>query len=183
MRISGPADIDSNHVVDLCRRAVPGGVPLWVSHVPLAGKPQMECFPIVAEHVALQGGEAVIGWAVWEVPGVYIEAEFHSVWKDPSGVLHDLTPRPIPCESILFLPDSTRQYRGRQVDNIRQPLAKDREVYRYLHLVSRTFELMNAGDLAEQYGEISLPPKAAKEYRKVLGELAKLQARLDRRYP
>ncbi|MDA7086518.1 hypothetical protein PH586_09020 [Pseudomonas sp. SA3-5] len=183
MRHPVPASLAATYTTDLCLRAVPGALPISVPYEPLAGKPQMECFPIVAEHVALHGGEALIGWAIWEVPGVFIEAEFHSVWKDASGLLHDLTPRSIPFEAILFLPDSTRQYRGRQVDNIRQPLAKDLDVYRYLYLVSRTFELMNAGDLAEQYGEISLPPKAAKEYRKVLGELAKLQARLDRRYP
>lgn len=40
----------------------------------------------------------------------------------------------------------------------------------------------NAGPLADQHGEISLPPKAAKEYWKIMGELAKLQTRLDRRY-
>ena len=151
-------------------------------HEPLAGKPQLECFPTVAEHVAEHGGESVVGWAVWEVSGVFVEAEFHCVWKAPDGTLHDLTPRPIPLESILFLPDPTRQYRGRQVDNVRQPLVDDRDVYRYLYLVKRVFELTNAGPLAEQHGEISLPPKAAKEYWKVMGELAKLQARLDRRY-
>ncbi|MBS4151966.1 hypothetical protein [Stutzerimonas balearica] len=68
------------------------------------------------------------------------------------------------------------------MDNVRQPLVDDRDVYRYLYLNKRVFELTNAGPLAEQHGEISLPPKAAKEYWKVMGELAKLQARLDRRY-
>lgn len=137
----------------------------------------------MAEHVAEHGGESVVGWAIWEVPGVYIEAEFHSVWRASDGALHDLTPRPTPLDSILFLPDPSRQYRGRQVDNVRQPLVEDRDVFRYLYLGKRIFELTNAGPLADQHGEISLPPKAAKEYWKVMDEFRKLQARLDRRYP
>lgn len=182
MRSPVPASSEDFYTSDLCERIVKNGVPISVPHVPLVGKPQLECFPIVAEQVAAHGGECVIGWAIWEVSGVFIEAEFHSVWKDPGGLLHDLTPRPTSFESILFLPDPSRKYLGRQVDNIRQPLVNDRDVYRYLYLVKRIFDLTNAGTLAEQHGAISLPPKAAKEYRKVIGELAKLHARLDRRY-
>lgn len=183
MRRPVPAPSAALHTVELCKRIVSSGLPVSVPHLPLAGKPQLECFQTVAEYVAGHGGESVIGWAIWEVPGVYIEAEFHSVWRTSDGVLHDLTPRPIPLDSILFLPDPDREYRGRQVDNVRQPLVHDRDVFRYLYLATRIFELTNAGPLADQHGEISLPPKAAKEYWKVMDEFGKLQARLDRRYP
>jgi hypothetical protein len=153
-----------------------------VPHTPLADKPLTECFSIVDDYIALHGGEAVIGWAIWEVPGVYIEAEFHTVWKAPDDALHDLTPRPQAFEAILFLPDTTRKYNGKQVNNIRLALVDDLDVHRYLHLVTRVFELTNAGDLATQHGEISLPPKAAKEYWKVVDELKKLHSRLAKRY-
>lgn len=149
---------------------------------PLAGKPMLECFSIVPEHVIAEGGKQLIGWAIWETPGVFIEAEFHAVWQDPHGNLIDLTPRPIPFDHILFLPDPSREYRGRQVDNIRRPLVKDRDVVRFLYLARRHFEIQNTGDLADQHGEIELPPRLAKEFWKVEKEMAQLYNRLSRRY-
>ncbi|MDG9854134.1 hypothetical protein N7403_09750 [Pseudomonas nitroreducens] len=143
----------------------------------------LECFNIVPEHIVIHGGKQLTGWALWEVPGVFIEAEFHCVWQDADGVLHDLTPRPIPFERILFLPDSRREYRGRQVDNVRQALVNDRDVFRFLYLAKRIVEITNAGDLAYQHGEIQLPPKAAREYWNIQKEMAQLHLRLDRRYP
>jgi hypothetical protein len=183
MRRAQVADIRSSDVIKLCHRISLSDIPILVSHEPLPGQPLLECFSIVPEHIIAQGGEQLTGWAIWEHPGMFIEAEFHCVWKDASGALHDLTPRSIPLEHILFLPDSGREYRGRQVDNIRQPLVNDRDVIRYLHLFTRRFEITNAGDLADQHGEITLPPRALREYRKIEKEMAQLNLRLGRRYP
>lgn len=171
------------HIIKLCRHIVPDSQPLVIASGPDPDAPQKECFQIVAYHIAQHGGQTVYGWAIWEVPGVYIEAEYHSVWQSPEGELLCLTPFPLSFESILFLPDPSRSYKGRQVDNVREPLVKDRDVYRYLYLAKRIFEITNAGDLADQHGEIRLPPKAAKEYWKIQEEIAKLRPRLHKRYP
>ncbi|WP_157650159.1 hypothetical protein [Burkholderia ubonensis] len=134
--------------------------------------------------MAIHGGEQLNGWAIWEVPGVFIEAEFHAIWRDAAGELHDLTPRPQwPGSSITFLPDPKRIYRGRQIDNIRKALVKDSDVTRFLFLNRRMFEIMNAGDLADQHGLISLPPRAAREFRQIQKEMENLWRRLSRRYP
>ncbi|MCY1399274.1 hypothetical protein D9M71_143260 [compost metagenome] len=183
MRYPKPADIEAAYTTELCRRVVPTESPVLVPCKPLSGKPLNECFPIVDEHIAAHGGQRVVGWALWERPGVFVEAELHCVWRDSSGNLLDLVPRQIPFDTIVFLPDPARQYQGRQVDNIRQALVDDREVLRFLYLAKRTFEITNAGDLADQHGEIRLPPKAAKEYWKVQKERAQLELRLGRRYP
>jgi len=63
-----------------------------------------DCFPIVAEQVAAEGGQQVFGWALWELPGVFIEAEFHSVWQSPAGELVDIVPRVRPFVSVLPSP-------------------------------------------------------------------------------
>lgn len=183
MRRPIAADIQAAHVIEFCNRVVPGISPVHVTHNPLPGKPLLECFPIVAEQVAEQGGERVLGWAVWEFQDVFIEAEFHAVWRDSAGSLHDLTPRPLQLDRILFIPDASREYRECQVDNIRQPLADDLDVIRYLYLAKRRFEILNAGDRAFQHGEITLPPKAMKAFRKIENELINLQNRFGRRYP
>lgn len=92
-----------------------------------------------------------------ERPGVFIEAEFHAVWRSESGQCLDIVPRPLPFDSITFLPDPNRNYAGLQVDNVRKPLVKDNDLVRYLFLFKRRFAIMNTGDLAGQYGEIVLP--------------------------
>ncbi len=171
------------YIIKLCLQIVPDAQPLVVDSRPLPAAPERECFQIVSTQVEQHGGQAVYGWAIWEVPGVYIEAEYHSVWQSPEGELLCLTPFPLSLESILFLPDPNRPYKGRQIDNVRESLVKDRDVYRYLYLAKRIFEITNAGDLADQHGEIRLPPKAAKEYWKIQEEIAKLRRRLHRRYP
>lgn len=183
MRMPVPADLALNHVVDFCRKVSSHNVPVQVPHEPLPDKPLLECFSIVPEHVAAHGGKQLIGWAIWETPGVFIEAEFHAVWQNPDGALLDLTPRPVPLSNILFLPDSSREYAGRQVDNIRQPLVDDIDVTRFLYLFTRRFEILNKGDLADQHGAIQLPPRAAKAYRDMEKEMEKLHFRLNRRYP
>lgn len=176
-------DIQSSHVIDFCKRVVPGASPVYVPHEPLPGRPLRECFPIVEAQVAEQGGDRVLGWSIWEIQDVFIEAEFHAVWRDPDGGLHDLTPHLLQPAQILFVPDASREYRGCQVDNIRQPLADDLDVVRFLYLAKRRFEILNAGDRAFQHGEIALPPKALKAFRKIESELLNLQSRLGRRYP
>ena len=94
----------------------------------------------------------------------------------------DFTPNPYNTDNIVFLPDSTRIYKGQQVDNIRQALVNDPDVIRWLYLAKKRFEILNTGDLSNQHGRIELPPKLAKEYGKVADEIRRLNSRLKRRY-
>lgn len=41
--------------------------------MPPVGQQRYEdCFNVVAEQVAGHGGQQIIGWAIWELPGVFI---------------------------------------------------------------------------------------------------------------
>lgn len=182
MFITQPGNPALAYVADFCRHVAQDQIPIVIPHKPLPGKPQNECFSIIPEQVIAEGGKQLTGWAIWETSGLYIEAEFHTVWQDPQGNLIDLTPRPYHFETILFLPDPRREYRGRQVNNIRRPLVDDLDVTRFLHLATRRFEILNKGDLAEQHGELALPPRVLRDYRKVEKEVMQLQHRLIRRY-
>lgn len=122
------------------------------------------------------------GWAIWEWPKVFIEAEFHAVWSNTRGELFDLTSRPLISPHILFLPDPLTKYDGRQIDNVRKPLIKDNDLTRFLFIFSRQFHILNKGDLAFQHGPISLPPKALKELQGLHKEGARLERRLHNRY-
>jgi len=136
----------------------------------------------VEEQILLHGGSMRTGWAIWEWPNVFIEAEFHAVWQCPTGELRDLTPRALLSQHILFLPDSTTKYDGRQVDNVRKARVKDNDLNRFLFIFRRQFEILNKGDLAFQHGPISLPTGALKELQQLQKEGARLERRLHERY-
>lgn len=170
------------HVQSFCERVVSGCVPVTVDCRPIAGHSINECFPIVEQQVVAHGGQQLTGWAVWEVPGVFIEAEFHAVWRQPTGQLLCITPRISPIASILFVPDPSRTYNGRQVDNVRQTLVKDHDVSRFLYLSHRRFEILNGGDLANQHGVVALSKKASREYEQLEKDRRRLLNRLNKRY-
>lgn len=165
------------YVRSFCYRVVPGSQPCHIPLQPLAGAPESECFSVVPEQVRRCGGEQVVGWAIWEWRKVMIEAEFHAVWRDPDGNLVDVTPKPFEMPKILFLPDPNRRYEGVQVDNVRHPLRKDPRIKRFIDLAERLFALLNEGDLAHQYGDITSP-----EIRQVRHEMGQIQMALAERY-
>ena len=183
MRRPIPAQLAAPETLEFCQKVVPDAHPVLLNSDPFPEAEEMDCFGNVEKAIAKNGGRAVNGWAIWLVPGVYIEAEFHCVWENDAGTLLDVTPYHYRMDNILFLPDSTRSYKGRQVDNIRQGLVNDPDVTRWLYLDRKRFEILNTGDLANQHGSIELPPKLAKEFSKVMEETERLNSRLKRRYP
>lgn len=122
--------------------------PILVKHEPLKGKPLKECFPIVAEHVEKCGGKPVFGWALIELTGIWIEAEFHAVWQRPDGSMVDIAPREFSPKELLFLPDKGRKYEGIQVASHFMPLTQNPAVLRHIQLASEFFHETNKGELA-----------------------------------
>lgn len=49
------------------------------------------CYANVQTVVDCEGGQAVWGWELRQLPGHYLEALHHSVWRSPSGRIEDLT--------------------------------------------------------------------------------------------
>ena len=91
-----------------------------------AGAQLLDCLSTVESQVQNFGGRLVLGGAIWKIPQVLIEAEFHAVWEpSDDGFLIDISAHPFPLSKITFLPDPQRVYLGREVDKIRKPLSKD----------------------------------------------------------
>lgn len=67
------------------------------------------CHKNVDKIVAQHGGNPVFGWIIWSNHDLF-DAEFHCVWQDESGTLHDVTPRRDGEKEILFLPDPSRKF-------------------------------------------------------------------------
>ena len=67
---------------------------------------ELQCHINVMHAVREGGGRNVFGWVIWEDPRRhFVEAIFHSVWRDPSGTLRDVTPRCDGEAEVLFLED------------------------------------------------------------------------------
>jgi len=49
------------------------------------------CYWLVQAYIEQQGGSMALGWLVNVVPGVYVNAMHHAVWRMPDGRLVDVT--------------------------------------------------------------------------------------------
>src|SRR4051794_2713637 len=79
-----------------------GADPFWVPVTPM-GKP-VNCFLNCRGFAEQHGGEAVSGWSIWELPGLYLHGETHAVWRRGDDYL-DITPLQVGREtSVLFVP-------------------------------------------------------------------------------
>lgn len=93
--------------------------PEYVKVSPVKNGTFQECFDTVENYINANNGKRVLGWALWELPNFFIEAEFHAIWESPTGELKDITRRPTPTSKILFIRDARMNYVGERVNNIR----------------------------------------------------------------
>ncbi|MDO9068548.1 MAG: hypothetical protein Q7W05_08830 [Deltaproteobacteria bacterium] len=175
------ANTSAPHILEFSASIAPGVSPQEVPCQPLPDRPFNECFPSVSEQVTAKGGQQAIGWSLWELPGVFIEAEFHAVWQSPQGDLIDIVPRMRPFTEISFVPDAGRKYENRQVDNVRKQLVADNDVKRFLFLCHRRFQILNAGERALQHTLI-LPKAELRELEANDKEAFRLERRIHKRY-
>ncbi len=136
------------------------------------------CFPIIEKQVQDHGGSICYGWQIWEWPNIMIEAEFHAVWKDSDGGLHELTPKPLLIKNILFLPDPVRVYQGKQVNNVRRAISCADAVKDFINASDAEFEFMNRGKRANQHGELRITQKELIELEQIRQQKADAYCRI-----
>jgi hypothetical protein len=156
-----PPKIIKPYVMTFARQVVgcDDVTPFYVECFPLNGGPHNECFALVESYITIHGGEMIVGWAIWERPKVFIEAEFHAIWRSPDGRFVDIVPRQLPIQRILFIHDARRRYSGVQIDNKRKPLNNDKDVKRFLELHALRFRLLNEGKLKHYHGWLDPTPQ------------------------
>ncbi len=177
-----PAEVSSD-LRALIEEIAPSQVPLYVDVEPLPDAPSDECFALVDFMLEQQGGQAVVGWSIWEFPSLFVEGEFHCVWRRPDGRLVDVAPKKAECRRILFLPDLHRHYEGRQVSNLRRPIHIEPVLEAYLASFDAEFELMNRGERATQHGEIRLTGAEAAEFARIQEIRGSTHLSLSARFP
>jgi len=135
----------SEDLAKFCGQLAAGGAPVTLPRLAPPEARPTDCFETVVQKVAEQGGAPCYGWTLWEWPGLFLEAEFYAVWRDPAGALHDITPRPGDSRTVLFLADPLRIFDGRRVKAVRQALVSDPAVLGFLRACDDEFALINRG--------------------------------------
>lgn len=173
--------IESESVTALLRKINPGTNPFYVKCKPNPLMIQNECFHLVDQYVKEHGGERINGWSLWEQPSLYIEAEFHAIWKSPEGNYLDLNYRTQKTENILFLPQPDLLYEGYQRNNIRIPLTNNKNVHDFLKFKDYEYEFLNRGERKGMHGEIHLTdPVELIEYKNLTHSLFMLGIEINR---
>jgi hypothetical protein len=155
-----PNKIDKK-INELLERLSITGTPIYVDIRPDDGSNVLDCFENVRRKIIRDHGTMILGWQIWELPFM-IEAEFHAIWKSPTGELIDITPKPINENQILFIADPNAKYDERQIDNVRMNTSNNRLVDDYIELYKAKFRIENKGNLAKINGEIFLQGNEAR---------------------
>ena len=128
----------ATHVQAFCESVSPGERPILLPVRAEAESEPGECFYNARRRVESEGGCIRFGWALWEWPRVFIEAEHHAVHESTDGSLTDVTPSTDddPQVARLFLPDDKAifdfEHAAARRDNIRRPLTADAQIEEYL---------------------------------------------------
>ena len=122
-------------VTALCAKINPGTAPFYVPIRALPGGGATDCFLNVPKQMAALGGSLVHGWRITELPGLFIEGEFHGIWLSPAREYIDVTPSQGAESQTLFLPDADKTFDETTFtrrDNIRHPLKDHPTIHAFL---------------------------------------------------
>lgn len=156
MHTSTPKKI-TNHIRKLIAKVAPGQEAMYLPVRPDAAAKVNECFPNVEAKISQAGGSMLCGWQLWEWPNVCVEAEFHALWVSPEGEYVEITPKQYGEKIVLFVPNPSLSYTGFAKDNVRVALRDDLLIHHFIRVSEEIFKVMNRGERARQYGNVSVP--------------------------
>jgi hypothetical protein len=178
-----PASI-SEKVLELCERINPNARPDFIAISPEAGCRPAECFFNVQRKVQKEGGRIQYGWALWEWPAVFIEAEHHAIYEPPVGSpWRDITPCLDNSKKRLFLPDDSATYdfenEGIRQDNHRLAISDDPLIEEFFKAAKKRSAFFN--DLPG-VGAISINASESRELEKIDRRLSRATDALGEKY-
>ena len=134
----------------------------------------LECINNVRKYIQKNGGDVVLGWTIWLHPKVFVEAEFHAIYKTINNELIDITPHKGNPSEILFLEDPSINYENIQINNIRKNISGLSLIDKFIKNHNELFEIQNKDDLKYQHGEVKLKGNAAANYLRLKQENDKI---------
>ena len=160
-----------------------GGEPIYIDKTPAPKGEVGECFATIERQVKQFKGSMVLGWLMWEMPGLLLTAELHAVWREPKGrKLHDLTPPNRPdITRVLFTEDAQRTYDGQVVQSVRRALSDHPAVAEHIALQDACFQfkMLRGGGRA---GKILVTARDKPEWDVLQGRLSASQSAMRELY-
>jgi len=141
MNQTTPTSINEE-VLKFCKEVNPTTNPIFVNVIPIKDA-IYGCYGNVENHIKKNGGRIEYGWIIWEVPEIYLEAEFHAVWVNNEEEYIDITPKVDREKRILFLKDNKKKFEGKLIDNIRKPLVDNEFTRDLIRQGKKNFEIKN----------------------------------------
>lgn len=120
MQYSQPQNDDN--LKRFCEYLSPGYSPELISVQPPSYAKIGHCYENVEKRIKQKGGLAVYGWEISSCEGIWLEAQFHCIWKSPKGKYTDVTPEHFGRDQVLFLKDTIRVYSGTPIHMERFPI-------------------------------------------------------------
>lgn len=139
----------SSAIYDFCSQLC-GEAPCYVTVTPDPFAQVGKCYLNAEMAVERHGGEALYGWIVWEMPGVYLTAEHHAV-VGVDGSLLDVTPQFNGERRVLFVPDGSTRDLDQRPLNKYVPLSDDPRIARFVQLMRRNAFLERDCDFGEEF--------------------------------
>lgn len=143
-------------ILAFCKEIDPNTNPLFVSVNPTREVRFNYCLTDVPEYARQHGGKAVFGWIIREVPGLFLEAEFHTCFKSDDGDLIDVTPKPDGGRNILFLPDSHRIYQNKFVKGFRKKLVDNEHINILFQVAEKLDQLREKHFRNDEYDAVAV---------------------------
>ena len=183
MKFGTPKSI-TTPIVDLCRTLNPASAPVYLPIQPAPNAAPLDCFVNVRRAVGSGGGQIQYGWAIWEWPNVYVEAEHHAVYAAPDGRLIDISPSPLSAVTHrLFLPDDAATFdfenEGYRRDNVRRALSNDPLIEEMFHLASERTAILNA---IPGFGMVQIEGDDAERFQGNQERAAQIELQLGMKY-
>lgn len=155
----------SNDVLEFCKQINSDSNPRFIDVRNEEFGKEGECFENVKNFIKKYGGKELIGWAIWEIPQVMLEAEFHCAVKMKDKII-DVTPRINNEKQIVFIPDPQKKYTGQSIDNLRYPIINSKVVKDFIKISEENALLQNKyckpGDPLNNIGKNELIPMQEK---------------------
>jgi HTH-type transcriptional repressor of NAD biosynthesis genes len=160
-------------ITRLCNEIAEGSTPVMVPVVPAQGSQVNDCFEVARLYAEQHGGQVQYGWMIFELQEIMLEAHFHAVWCSPSNEFVDVTPKQDGEQQILFLPDSSRHYFGRNHRPYLKALGPEPIIEEFISLSERVFQI-EIDNTIESDGEVllSLTPQLHAEREAILARKA-----------
>jgi len=130
-------------VLKFCKEIDSTTKPIFIDVIPTKNSVYGDCYGNVENYAKKNGGRSEDGWIIWEIPKIWLEAEFHRVWVNNEGKYIDITPKEDEEKRILFLKDSQRKFTGELIDNIKKPLVNNAETRTMVAVAKKEFEINN----------------------------------------